>query len=187
MKKSKGKSRRKSYSIPEDLIEYFEKESRTHDTTSSTLVSQSMRKTAIFDMPLSQIGTVTFPVPCFQAMIERIKPEDLEEVAREQATRNFGVLLSLLGGRLDFFSILDKYYETFGKYSGWYAFKHDLSTQNHRLLFQHTKGIKWSRYLAEYNRVILDKLCDRIDCHVDNNVVIFDLVPKTPVVAYSKF
>lgn len=187
MERLTNKSIRKSYAIPEDLIEYFEKESRTRDSSSSTLVSQAMRKAATFYIPLSKIGTVTVSVPCFQAIIERMKPEDLEDMAREQSTRNFGVLLSLLGGKPDFFSILEKYYEIFGKYSGWYTFKHETSSQGYRLVFQHTKGIKWSRYLSEYNHVILDKLCDKVDCHIDNNVVNFDVVLKKPSIAYNEF
>lgn len=187
MERSTNKSVRKSYAIPEDLIEYFEKESRTRDSSSSTLVSQAMRKAAAFDIPLSKIGTVTVSVPCFQAIIERMKLEDLEDMAREQSTRNFGVLLSLLGGQPDFFSILEKYYTIFGRYSGWYDFKHETSTKGYRLTFQHTKGIKWSRYLSEYNHVILSRLCDKIRCHVDNNVVNFEVIPKKPVIAYVEF
>jgi hypothetical protein len=172
------KTIRKSYSVPEDLALVLEKEAENMDTSSSTLLTQLIRKGLTFDLPLSKLGLVVFPSPCFQAMIEKIRLEELEELAREQAIRNFGILLSTFHGKLDLFSITSTYYERFSKYSGWYTFKHEIDEENHRFVFEHTRGLKWSRYLAEYNHVILDKLSDKIDCQVDNNLVIFNVIPR---------
>jgi hypothetical protein len=169
---------RKSFSIPEDMIELFEKEAENHDTTPSALLLQIMKKWLAFEMPLSEIGTITMANPCFQAMIEQMTPDDLIAVAQEQATRNFGILLSLLDGQFNLPSIIAKYYERFGKYSGWYTFRHSVTTIGYRLEFRHTRGIKWSRFLAEYNNVVLDNLSESTECHVDNSVVTFNVIPK---------
>ena len=168
---------RKSYTVPEKLTKIFESKIYERDSTPSNFIAGLMRREVAFEFPLSDLGYVITPAPCFQALIERLKPEDLEEVAREQATRNFGaLLLSLDGQATDLQSIIEKYYKVFGKYSGWYKFSHSITKNGLKLVFRHTKGIKWSRYIAEYNHVILDKICAKIDCHVDNNAVVFELV-----------
>jgi hypothetical protein len=178
MEHTRAKTVRKSYSVPEELALLLEKEAEHRDTSSSTLLTQMMKKGLAFDLPLSKIGLVAIPSPCFQAMIEKMRLEELEEVAREQALRNFGILLSTFHGKPDLFSIISTYYERFSKYSGWYTFKHEIDEENHRFVFEHTRGLKWSRYLAEYNHVILDKLSDKMDCQIDNNLVIFNIVPR---------
>lgn len=178
MEGTRTRALRKSYSIPEDLVEYFEKESRVRDTTPSALVSYILKKAASFDLPLSRIGFVTIPAQCFKILIERMDRQDLEEVAVEQATRNFGVLLFLLDSSLDFFSVLEKYYEPFGKYSGWYSFKHRMDPESYRLMFQHTSGSNWSEFLLKYNQTILERLCESITCRIEGNIVIFNVIPK---------
>jgi hypothetical protein len=178
MERIRNRALRKSYSIPEDLIEYFENESNVRDTTPSALVSHVLKKASSFDLPLSKIGFVTIPVQCFKILIERMNHKDLEEVAVEQATRNFGVLLFLFGSNLDFFSVLEKYYEPFGKYSGWYSFKHNIDSRGYRLMFQHVNGRNWSRFLLKYNQVILEKLCENVISHTEDSIVIFDVIPK---------
>jgi hypothetical protein len=115
-------------------------------------------------------------------MISKMDTDSLREIARDQVTRNFGALLALFKGNLSISSIIDSYYKTFGKYSGWYSFSYESVKNLHRLTFQHTKGLKWSQFIAEYNQVILDKVSERVECHVDNNVVVFNIVPKQKVI-----
>ncbi len=178
MEHTRNKTIRKSYSIPEELALLLEREADHRDTSSSTLLTQLIKKGLVFDLPLSKIGVVTIPGPCFQAMIEKMRLEELEELAREQALRNFGIMLSTFHGKMDLLSIVSTYYEKFSKYSGWYTFKHEIDEETHRFVFEHTRGLKWSRYLAEYNHVILDKLSEKIDFQIDNNLVIFNVIPR---------
>ncbi len=173
---------RKSYTVPEKLATIFENKIYERDSTPSNFIAGLMRREVAFGFPLSDLGYIITPIPCFQALIERLKPEDLEEVAREQATRNFGVLLLSLDGQpTDLQSVIERYYKVFGKYSGWYKFSHSVTKNGLRLVFRHTSGIKWSRYLAEYNHVILDRFCAKIDCNVDNNAVVFELIPDQKI------
>lgn len=178
---SKSKAVRKSYSIPEDIVELFERESERRDVHPSTLLSQLLKKWLMFDLPLQKIGAVTVPEPCFQAIINNIPTDTLEEIAAEQAGRNSGMILSLLGrqddGSLE--SVVQAYYQTFEKYSGWYSFRHDIIDHDmRRLSLLHTRGMKWSRYLASYNHVILERLCGKIDCRIDDKLVTFDVTPR---------
>jgi hypothetical protein len=179
----RNRSIRKSYSIPEEIVNLLEKEAYAHDTNSSSLLVKSLKKYLNFELPLSSLEPVTMTEMCFYAMLERLGPDDLLQVASEQATRNFGVILSLLHGKPDINSLIERYFQVFGKYSGWYSFSYEKLPKNNsfRLAFQHKRGIKWSRFLAEYNHIIMEKLCYGIECNTDNNVVTFDIVPKQQV------
>jgi len=178
----KHKTTKRTFSVYEDILDELERESIAHDSNPSALLNKILRKWFSFDSPLGKIGTITFADPCFVAMISNMDTDYLREIAREQATRNFGALLALFHGNLDIASIIDSYYENFGKYSGWYSFSCERVNNLYRLIFQHTRGLKWSQFIAEYNQVILEKVSNKIDCHVDNNVVVFSVAPKQKVI-----
>jgi hypothetical protein len=89
----------------------------------------------------------------------------------------------LLDGHHNLESVIQSYYEKFGRYSGWYSFRH-IAAKNggndgvHQLILQHTRGIKWSKYLANYNKAILGRFCEKVECTVDDKVVVFDVMAK---------
>lgn len=174
---------RKSFSIPRGLLESFENMARKKDLHPNALLIKLMRKETYFDMPLDGIGYVVIPEPCFQAWIDGTNSDTLELIAQEQSSRNFGSLLRLFDGDFEFESVVDTYYEIFGKYSGWYNFVRKTTNDKRYLLRLHHKmGIKWSRYLSSYNHTILEKLCNQIyDCRIDDKVVEFEVSPKRQI------
>jgi hypothetical protein len=135
---------RKSYSIPKNIAEMLEVEARRRDVNPSALLTHLLKKSLTSDLPLQRIGTVTVPEPCFQAIVDNISLDKLQEVAGEQSDKNFGLLLSLLDGQHNLESVIQSYYEKFGRYSGWYSFKHITADNNnegiHQLILQHTEG-----------------------------------------------
>ncbi len=175
------KTIRKTYTIPEDIAELLGRESEKRDMHSSTLLAQLLRKSLTFDLPLKEIGVVTVPEPCFQHIVDDMDADKLQQVAEELSMKNFGLILALLGGRYDLESIIQSYYNKFGKYSGWYSFSYnviDSKEQVYRLTLKHTRGIKWSRYLANYNHTILERVCGKVNCRIDDKVVEFEVMPR---------
>ncbi|MGI0086713.1 MAG: hypothetical protein ACREBI_01970 [Nitrosotalea sp.] len=173
----KHRSVRRSYSLPEDITASFDTEASNLDGSPSTLLSRLMRKWLAFDLPLQTIGTVTMAEPCFQSIINKTSPDVLHDIALEQSTKNFSTILSLFGGRTEFNDIIESYYKRFGKYSGWYSFKHEIDG-DHKIILHHNKGIKWSRFLADYNLTVLEKISEKVDYNIDNNLVMFNVIPK---------
>ncbi|MEP0825319.1 MAG: hypothetical protein HRF40_07530 [Nitrososphaera sp.] len=170
---------RKAFSIPEDLAASFENEAQTRDMHASTLLTQLMKKWITFDLPLQKIGLVSIPIPCFQSIIEKIDEKVLANVARQQSTKNFGAILSLLGGRANISSIIESYYDRWGKYSNWYSFSFHKGSHNNypdQISLYHAMDSKWSKYLAEYNSVILENHGCKIECKIDSRVVTFELI-----------
>lgn len=181
MNKTKPRSVRRSYSLSEDVSDSFEAEASRMDLSPSTLLASLMRKWISFDLPLQHIGTVTMAEPCFQSLINKTSPDLLHEIAMEQSTKNFSAILSLLGGRTEFYDVINCYYEKFGRYSGWYSFRHKVE-KDYKLILHHNKGIKWSRFLADYNLTVLEKVSEKVDYDIDSNFVVFSVVPKRKVV-----
>jgi len=176
------KAVRRTFSINENILQGLEKESDRRNSNPSALLNQVLAKWLSFDSPLEKIDPVTFTRHCVEALVSKMDTDTLREIARDQAMRNFGSLLSLFHGNLSISSIIESYYDNFGKYSGWYSFSCESIRNLYRLTFHHTKGLKWSQFIAEYNHVILDKVSERVECHVDNNVVVFNIVPKQKVI-----
>ena len=178
----KEKASRRTFSINENILHGLEKESARRDSNPSALLNQILAKWIFFDSPLEKIDPVTFTETCVEAIISAVDIDKLRDIARDLAMRNFGALLALFQGNLSISSIIDSYYENFGRYSGWYSFSCENIRNLYRLTFQHTKGLKWSQFIAEYNQVILEKVSERVKCHVDNNVVVFNIIPKQRVI-----
>jgi hypothetical protein len=176
------KTVKRTFSIYEHILHGLEKESARRNSNPSALLNQILTKWLSFDSPLEKIDPVTLTRQCIEALVSKMDTDALREIARDQAMRNFGSLLSLFHGNLSISSIIDSYYENFGKYSGWYSFSCESIRNLYRLTFQHTKGLKWSQFIAEYNQVILEKVSERVECHVENNVVVFNIVPKQKVI-----
>ncbi|MGI0086715.1 MAG: hypothetical protein ACREBI_01980 [Nitrosotalea sp.] len=132
----------------------------------------------MFKCPLLKAGYVEIPNPEFQGYLDMLTTNDIKKVAREQAARNFDSVLSLLCGKPgDFNSMIERFYKIFSKYSGWFTFAYTVTGKNGLVLsFRHTKGIKWSIFLAEYNRVVLEKFCSKTSMQTLDNEVIFDVV-----------
>lgn len=180
--KTKPRSVRRSYSLPEDVSDSFETEASRMDLSPSTLLVRLMRKWMLFDLPLQMIGTVTMTEPCFQSIINKSNPDLLHDIALEQSTKNFSAILSLFGGRTEFYDVIDLYYERFGRYSGWYSFRHKVE-KDHKIILHHKKGIKWSRFLADYNLPILESVSEKVDYNINNNLVIFNVLPRRRAIA----
>lgn len=178
----KDRTVKRTFSIFQDTLYGLQKESVVRISNPSALLNQILRKWLSFDSPLDKMGIVTFTDSCLEAMISKMDTDTLREIARDQATRNFGALLALFHGNLILSSIIESYYENFGRYSGWYSFSCESIRNLYKMTFQHTRGLKWSQFVAEYNRVILEKVSERVECHVDNNVVVFTIVPKQKVI-----
>ena len=174
---SKFRSVRRSYSLPGDMVALFDTEASNQDVSPSVLLSRLMRKWLAFDLPLETIGTVTMAEPCFQSLLNKTSPDILHDVALEQSTNNFGTILSLFGGKAEFNDIIDSYYRRFGKYSGWYSFRHKVD-RDHKIILHHNKGIKWSRFLADYNLTVLERVSEKVDYNIDNSLVVFNVMPK---------
>lgn len=171
------RSVRRSYSLPEDMTASFDAEASHLDVSPSALLARLVRKWLTFDLPLQTIGTVTITEPCFQSILNKTSPDVLHEIALEQSTKNFGTILSLFGGKAEFNDVIESYYKKFGRYSGWYSFKHKVDGE-HKMILHHNKGIKWSRFLADYNLTVLEKVSEKVDYSIDNNLIMFNVIPK---------
>lgn len=177
MEEIRHRSIRRSYSLPEDMTASFDMEASNLDVSPSALLARLMRKWLTFDLPLQTIGTVTITEPCFQSILNKMSSDVLREVALEQSTKNFGAILSLFGGKAEFNDVIESYYKKFGRYSGWYSFKHTVDGK-HKMILHHNRGIQWSRFLADYNMAVLEKISEKVDYNIDNNLVMFNVMPK---------
>jgi hypothetical protein len=78
----------------------------------------------------------------------------------------------------DYFgSVIERFYERFSKYSGWFTFGYTVTgTSGLRLSFKHTHGIKWSIFLSGYNQVVLDRFCSNVIMQTLDDDVVFDVI-----------
>lgn len=164
--------------LSEDVAKLLEDEAEESGIAPDKLLENIITRAATFDIPLSKIDMVEYPLPEFFSILECLSEQDIKEIARNEAERNFDHILSLLSGNNnDFNSVIERFYERFSKYSGWFTFRYTVTGRKElRLSFQHAYGIKWSIFLSEYNRVVLAKFCSKSNLQTLDNKVIFDVI-----------
>jgi hypothetical protein len=164
--------------LPDDVAEILEEEAERSGISPDKLFEDIITRAATFDIPLSKIDMVESPLPEFFSILECLSEHDIKEIARNEAERNFDNMLSLLSGNNnDFGSVIERFYERFSKYSGWFTFRYTVTGRERlRLSFQHTYGIKWSAFLSEYNQVVLDRFCNKVSLQALDDEVIFDVI-----------
>lgn len=164
--------------LSEDVAKFLEEEAEESGIAPDKLLEDIITRAATFDIPLSKIDTVETPLPEFFSILECLSEQDIKEIARNDVERNFDGILSLLSGNNnDFGSVIERFYERFSKYSGWFTFRYTVTGRERlRLSFQHTHGIKWSIFLSEYNMVVLDRFCSKSSLQTLDDEVIFDIV-----------
>ncbi|MGH2612728.1 MAG: hypothetical protein ACRDFB_06720, partial [Rhabdochlamydiaceae bacterium] len=113
---------KKSVTLPDEFAEFLTVEADRQGITPDDLLDDIIREEVLFRHPLSKVGYVEIPNPEFQSYLDRLTINDIKEVAREQASRNFDSVLSLLRGKPgDFNSMIEQFYKIFSKYSGWFT------------------------------------------------------------------
>lgn len=164
--------------LSDNVTKFLEEEAERDGISPDDLLDSILTRAVKFDIPLSKIDTVESPLPEFFSILECLSEQDIKEIARNEAERNFDYILSLLSGNNnDFGSVMERFYERFSKYSGWFTFRYVITGRKGlRLSFQHTYGIKWSIFLSEYNQVVLDKFCSKSNLQTLDNKVIFDVI-----------
>ena len=166
------------FTLSEDVAKLLEEEAEESGISPDKLLEDIITRAATFDIPLSKSDMVESPLPEFFSTLECLSEQDIKEIARNEAERNFDRILSLFSGNHDDFgSVIEKFYERFSKYSGWFTFRYAITGRKGlRLSFEHTYGIKWSIFLSEYNQVVLDKFCSKSNLQTLDNKVIFNVV-----------
>ena len=168
---------RRYVTLSDDVAKLLEKEAEESGISPDKLLEYIITRAATFDIPLSKIDMIESPLPEFFSILECLSEQDIKEIARNEAERNFDGILSLLSwNNNDFGSVIERFYERFSKYSGWFTFRYTVTGRKElRLSFQHTYGIKWSAFLSEYNRVVLDRFC-KSSLQARDDEVIFDVI-----------
>lgn len=169
---------RRYVTLSDDVAKLLEEEAEESGISPDKLLEDIITRAVTFDIPLSKIDTVESPLPEFFSILKCLSEQDIKEIARNEAERNFDNMLSLLSGNNnDFGSVIERFYERFSKYSGWFTFKYIITGRERlRLSFQHTYGIKWSAFLSEYNQVVLDRFCSKVSLQTLDDKVIFDVI-----------
>jgi hypothetical protein len=164
--------------LSEDVAKFIEEASEESGISPDTLFTDIITKAATFDIPLSKLDMVESPLPEFFSILDCLSEQDIKKIARNEAERNFDYILSLFSGNNNGFgSVIERFYERFSKYSGWFTFRYTVTgIKELRLSFEHTYGIKWSIFLSEYNQVVLDKFCSKSNLQTLDNEVIFDVI-----------
>ena len=108
-----------------DVAKLLEEEAEESGISPDKLQEDIITRAATFDIPLSKINMVESPLPEFFSILKCLSEQDIKEIARNEAERNFDDILSLLSGNNnDFNSVIEKFYERFSKYSGWFTFRY---------------------------------------------------------------
>ncbi|MGI0061836.1 MAG: CopG family transcriptional regulator [Nitrosotalea sp.] len=142
---SSNKVARRYVTLPDDVAELLEEQAERSGISPDKLLEDIITRAATFDIPLSKIEMIDTPLPELQGILECLSEGDIKDIARNEAERNFDDILSLLScNHDDFGSIIERFYERFSKYSGWFTFGYTVTgTSGLRLSFKHTHGIKW--------------------------------------------
>lgn len=137
------------------MLQALKKEAKEKQISTNVLISRIFRRYLDWHSNAAKAGFVPIRRGAIMKLLENLSEEEVGRIARSIATRESKDFVLLLRDEYNLFSALDVM-ETWIRTSG-YKYKHGTRLGTHTLVIQHEMGKKWSVYLSESYRSILEE------------------------------
>lgn len=147
-----------SVRISSDLRNELEKELRRQRITVNALVNRALERYLAFDRMTDHDHSVVLEGRIFVRMIEKVRAEDLEEIAKELGPMIVKQDFAFFNISPTLDNLVTKYFEPVGAFSDRFDFNFISDPPNLKLILAHQYGRKWSGFLAEYAKGIIESV-----------------------------
>jgi hypothetical protein len=141
-----------SIRIPSDVRSGLDKEARRQGINLNALTNRILAKYLVFDRIVEHEHSIVLDRRIFLPIIEKVTREEFEDLGRKLGPRLVKETFQFFDIEPTVESLISRYFEPMGTYSGRYESNIVRSGPNLKLILEHDYGSKWSGFLAEYTK-----------------------------------
>lgn len=161
--------------IPTTLLDRLKKESDKKDLPINALINRALVKVFLSEDQINTLPNILITHILFEKMIQEIDDDSLEKLAK-MGSNIVKKFFMIQNQSLTLDNLISNYFSVLSKYCGWFAFHNEKKSNKYRLVFESSLGLKWSRFLFNYIRDVLNTIEDyNMDAYYDDNVLVFEV------------
>jgi len=161
--------------LPTPLLDRLKKESDKKDLPVNALINRALVKVILREEQINTLPNILIPNILFEKVIDELDNNSLEKMANmgPNIVKKFFMIQNQ---RLTLENVISNYFSVLSKYCGWFTFHHEKLVDKYRLVFESSLGLKWSRFLFNYIRNILNVTeSSNINGYFDDDVIVFEI------------
>jgi hypothetical protein len=150
LNKHPNKSTYLSLRLPTDVKLSLDADSKKEQVNVNMLVNRLLAKHVSFDRIADQLDMVPINRALLCGLVEGCPQDIIEQLGKELGPRVAKHTFSYLGRETTLDNLIEAYIEPMGLHSKWFVFSAAMENSKKRLVFKHSYGEKWSRFLSQY-------------------------------------
>jgi hypothetical protein len=164
--------------IPSHLLDSIKKESDKKDLPVNALINRALVKAFLHEGQMNVLPRIWISHILFGKIIEELNDSSIEKTAKigSDIVKKY---FTIQNHTLTLDNVITDYFSLLSKYCGWFTFNSERISDKYRLVFEASIGSKWSQFLYNYIKSILNTIEVSIvnESH-DDNVLVFEVLKK---------
>ena len=143
--------------LQSDLLEILKQSAHKKDLTLNAMISNILHKNVAYDETVNVLPNMVVPHDLFFSMVDKIPESDMGDIVKE-GPRIVKKHFDILGLQYKIDHVIYNYFVMLSKYCDWLEFSHKVTGNNYRLVFCTGNNSKWSTFVQQYVKAILESL-----------------------------
>ncbi|CUR52026.1 protein of unknown function [Nitrosotalea devaniterrae] len=143
--------------LQSDLLEILKQSADKKDLTLNAMITNILNKNITYDETVNVIPNMVVPYDLFFNIITKVEAPDVNEIVKS-APNVVKKLFDIMGVQYDIDHVIHNYLTTLSKYCNWFEFSYKITGNNYRLVFCTGNSSKWTTFVQQYVKSILDSL-----------------------------
>ena len=143
--------------LQSDLLEILKQNAHKKDLTLNALITNVLHKNVAYDETVNVLPNIIVPHDLFFSMVDKMAESDVVDIVKE-GPRIVKKHFDILGLQYKIDHVIYNYFVMLAKYCNWFEFSHKVTGNNYRLVFCTGNNPKWSSFVQQYVRTILESL-----------------------------
>lgn len=139
-----------SLRIDEEIRNQLNDEAKRRSITLNSLVNTILSKYLSFDKILEATKAIPLSGSFLDELLEITSTEEMENIGKKLGPKVIRKSFAFRGIAFNLDSLTKFYFEPVSAYSGWYSFNSYFVGTTRILVFEHSRGPKWTTFLKQY-------------------------------------
>jgi hypothetical protein len=143
--------------LQSDLLETLKQNADKKDLTLNAMITNILNKNATYDETVNVVPNMIIPHDLFLNIVSKIREPDMHEIVKN-GPNVVKKLFDIMGLPYDIDHVIYNYLTMLSKYCNWFELTHKITGTHYRLVFCTGNDSKWSTFVQQYIRTILESL-----------------------------
>lgn len=142
--------------LQSDLFETLKINANKKDLTINAMITNVLYKNLAYDT-IDVLPNMVISQDLFALMISKIKESDVTDIAKD-GPKVVQKLFDILGLPYEIDHVIYNYFVLLSKYCKWFEFTYKITSDKYRLVFCTGTNARWSIFVQNYIRAIIESL-----------------------------